>query len=346
MIVSLLAALTACSSAANPPLTGQPLASTNRAPFARAHGATVPAGFTLKTLAKGTKKMYNPDPIVVQGKFVYVSFQNATQPTGTGGNSTIAQFNTSGKLLQTIAVPGRCDGMRWNPYTNLMWITVNEDANSSMFTWNPAKSGASAVTPYKWSSAKHGGGYDDLAFTTGKAFVAASNPKLNAAGKNLGPAMVMATLNGTTAVVKPVLMGNAKAKNIVTGQTETLNITDPDSMTVTPTGAVLLVSQGDSDILFIQNPGLSNQSVSVLPVGTQLDDTVYATTKNGLLYVVDAVANAIYTIRGPLVAGGLYTEAPSDSGVAGFAGMVNPTTGTVTPMFTGFGSPTGLFFAK
>ncbi|MFY9632219.1 MAG: hypothetical protein WAJ94_11490 [Candidatus Cybelea sp.] len=44
--------------------------------------------------------------------------------------------------------------------------TRGEDANSSMFTWDPALGN---IAQYDFSSAKHGGGYDDLAFEGNKA---------------------------------------------------------------------------------------------------------------------------------------------------------------------------------
>lgn len=307
-----------------------------------AHGVTAPKGFKVRRFASGTSKQYNPDPIVVEGKYVYVAFQNATQPTGTGGNSTIVQYSLTGKQLQSIQVSGRCDGMRWNPATSVMWITVNEDANSSMYTWDPNKLGS--LTHYAFSSANHGGGYDDLAFTGGKAFIAASNPKLNAAGINTGPALVGVTLSGSTAAVTPVLSGNASAKDLISGQTVTLNLTDPDSLTVAPNGDVLLVSQGDAELVWIHKAGGTGQTVTRLLVGTQVDDTVYATKRNGTFYAVDEAANHIYTIRGALVPGTIYTEAPSDSGVAGFIGSVSTSTGIITPLIVGFQSPSGLDF--
>jgi hypothetical protein len=60
---------------------------------------------------------------------------------------------------------------------------------------------------------------------------------------------------------------------------------------------------------------------------------------------VDGPANAIYQVRGAFTAGTVFTEAPSDSGVAGFVGTVDLKTGTITPIAIGFKSPTGLLFA-
>lgn len=297
--------------------------------------------YVKSVFVRGTDKRYNPDPIVWLNNSLFVAYQNATGPTGTGGDSTIVQYDRKGRAIQAIKVPGRCDGMRWDPYTNLMWITVNEDANSSMFTWNPT---SGSVVNYKFSSAKHGGGYDDLAFSNGAAFIAASNPKLSKRGINTHAAIVGVVLNGSVAQVTPVLMGDAEATDITTGKSVKLNLTDPDSMTVAPNGDVVLVSQADSEVVWVHSPGSSSQSVSRLLVGTQLDDTVYATQSQGTLYVADAKRDVIYTIPGRFQAGGLYTEAPSDSKVRGFVGKVDTTYGTVTPIVTGFGSPTGLLF--
>lgn len=337
-LTAAILALSACSrSGSLPVVSGAP-----PAPPAVAEPAVLaPHHDKVSIFARGNSKHYNPDPIVFQNNSIYVAFQNATQPTGTGGKSAIVEFDNRGKMVRQLGVKGRCDGMRWNPSTHRMWITVNEDANSSMFTWDPS---SGALKHYAFSSAQHGGGYDDLAFVGGKAFIAASNPKLDPNGINKGPAVVSAVLKGDTAEVTPVLMGDAQATDIPTGKKVRLNLTDPDSMTVAPNGDVLLVSQADSEIVWIHDAGKASQSVSRLLVGTQLDDTVYATQRDGEFFVVDAKRNVIYSIRGRMRAGGLYTEAPDDSYVKGFVGVVDPKTGAVTPTITKFKSPTGLIF--
>jgi hypothetical protein len=113
---------------------------------------------------------------------------------------------------------------------------------------------------------------------------------------------------------------------------------------VAPNGDVLLVSQADEEIVFIHQARTKSQSVSHLPVGTQLDDTVYATKGRGYFCVVDQKRNIVYSIAAGMRAGGLYTETPDDSGVRGFVGTVDKKTGGIRPIITGFGSPTGLTF--
>jgi|SRR5580692_457667 hypothetical protein len=332
--VAIVIALAGCSGTGSIPLTGA--AGAPAMPT-----VTAPKQFTVSVFVRGDSKHYNSDPVEFAKDSLYVAYQNATQPTGTGGKSTIVQYDSGGKAVGQIELKGRCDGMRWDSYTNLMWLTVNEDANSSMFTWDPS---SGKVTHYDFSSAKHGGGYDDLAFEGHQAFVAASNPKLNAKGINTGPALVSVVLSGETAEVTPVLMGDAEATDIPTGKKVRLNLTDPDSMTVAPNGDVLLVSQADEEIVFIHAAETKSQSVSRLLVGTQLDDTVYSTQSSGYFYVVDQKRNIVYLIAGGMRAHALYTETPNDSGVRGFVGTVGKKTGGVRPIITGFGSPTGLTF--
>jgi hypothetical protein len=343
--VALLLFIAACSQSANiPGGAGQALPQLGARSAATFDGITQAArsGYHVSVFVRGTDKRYNPDPIVWVNGFLFVAYQNATGPTGSGGDSTIVQYNRKGNAIASTKVPGRCDGMRWNPYTNIMWITVNEDGNSSMFTWDPI---SGALVHYTFSEASHGGGYDDLAFSNGMAFIAASNPKLTKKGINKHQAIVSVVLNGSVAQVTPVLMGNAQATDIPTGQMVQLNLTDPDSMTVAPNGDVLLVSQADSEIVWVHNAGSPSQSVSRLLVGTQLDDTVYAAQNKGLFYLADSKRNVIYTIGGRFKSGGLYTEAPDDSKVRGFVGLVDTSYGSITPIVTGFRSPTGLVFA-
>ncbi|HYZ17342.1 MAG TPA: hypothetical protein VE591_13115 [Candidatus Acidoferrum sp.] len=300
-----------------------------------------PATYTVAIFAMGSGGNTNPDAIFARGGFVYVAFQNATTATGGGGNSTIVQYDTSGKVVRSIQVPGHCDGMRYNPYTRLVWLTVNEDANSALYTWKPS---TGALVRYTFSAAAHMGGYDDLAFTGNKAFIAASNPSL-AQGINSAPAIVSVELSDGVAKVTPVLYGNQTATDISTGKTVSLNLTDPDSMTVDPNGDLVLVSQADKELIFVHDPGGPDQKVSVLVASTQLGDTVWSTDPDGTLYVVDQPKNVIYKVRGALTAGTIFTETASDApGTPSIVGTVDGKTGTVTPILRGFGSPSGLIF--
>ena len=304
-------------------------------------------GYTVGLFAKGTSTYYAPDAVEVDGSHIFVDYQNNSVKDGSDNSkmSTIVEYNRDGSVAKTFSVPGHSDGMRVDPSTHLLWVTSNEDANPLLMTIDTT---SGAITNYTLAPTVHGGGYDDLAFLNGKTFIACSNPNLDANGNNVFPALDQVTLQGSKATVTPVLMGNATAMDTLAKTTVTLNEVDPDSLTIDQQGNLVLVNQAGSELVTIQNPGTPTQQVSRIPVGDQLDDTVWATTGQGELLVADGTLNAIFTVRTQFAVGTLnksiYTEAPNDSGTSSFLGTVDPTTGFVTPVVIGLGKPTGLYF--
>lgn len=301
--------------------------------------------YDVSIFAQGNKAYYNPDSVDVAGKYIFIGYQNTTAKDGTDHKtSTIVQYTRQGKVVHTFSVPGHCDGMRYNSTTHLLWTTSNEDGNPNITTINPD---TGKVTLYQVPAAPHGGGYDDVLFIKGQAFIAASNPTLNSAGVNVFPAIDKVELKNGKAIFTPVLYGNATATDVTTNQSVTLNLTDPDSMTLDNQGNLILDDQADAQIITVRNPGTAQQSVTRLPVGTQVDDSIWIPAKEGKLLVVDGKANTIYSVtidKTDFAKGTIFTEAPSDSGVAGFVGKIDPKTGTISPVIIGLNSPTGLMF--
>lgn len=302
-------------------------------------------GYDISVFAKGTKTYYNPDSVEVAGKYVYVGYQNTTAKDGTDNKtSTIVQYTKSGDFVRAISVLGHCDGLRYDPYTHLLWATSNEDGNPRLVTIDP-KNGK--VTPYQLAKTPHGGGYDDMAFVNGAAFIAASNPTLNSAGVNVFPALDKVTLSNGKATLTPVLYGNATATDALTGQKVTLNLTDPDSISIDTKGNLVLDSQGDAALISLHNPGTSSQTVTSLTVGTQVDDTQWIPTAKGRLIIADTKGDVLYTVshdKAGFTPGSIYTEAPGDSAVNSFVGTLDPKTGFITPVIIGLVSPSGLNF--
>jgi hypothetical protein len=347
LLVIPLAAACSTSPATTPTPTATTAANTDpnvsTAAAESLRGVIAPPGWTITLWAVGGPgTFYNPDAIEVDGNHVWVGFQNTTAKDGTDTKtSTIVEYTMAGAIVKSWPVPGHTDGVRVDPTTHLVWVTSNEDGNPRLNIIDPT---SGSVTPYALAKTVHGGGYDDLAFVNGVAYIACSNPTLNAAGNNVFPAIDRVTLNGGTASVTPVLMANAAATDVVASASTTLNLTDPDSMTVDLQGNLVLVSQGDSAILQIKNPGTPQQTVLETKVGTQLDDTVWATASTGRLFITDAGTNSIYTLKWHGTRGTVITQAPNDSGVIGFVGTVNMVTGFITPIVTGFIKPTGMVF--
>jgi hypothetical protein len=353
--VLVLPVAAACSSTSSPSPTASVAASTTGANVSTASaqsldGIIAPAGWTITRWAVGYAGAYwNPDSVEVDGNHVWVGYQNTTAKDGSDTKtSTIVEYSIGGTVIKTWSVPGHNDGLRVDPTTHLVWASSNEDGLPRLNIIDPT---SGSVTPYTLTPTVHGGGYDDMAFSNGVAYIACSNPTLNAAGANVNPAIDKVTLSGGTATMTPVLMGNATATLLAAGalaltppSTTTLNLTDPDSMTFDLQGNLVLVSQADNAILQIQNIGTPQQKVLETMVGTQLDDTVWTTTGSGRLFVADGGRNAIYTLQWKGARGTVITQAPNDSGVISFVGTVNMTTGAVLPIVTGFVKPTGMVF--
>lgn len=309
------------------------------------YGLAVLPGYQVSLFASSTSSYTNPDAVEVDNGHVFIDYQNTTAKDCTDTNSsTVVEYTMAGKVVKTFRVPGHSDGMRADPSTHLLWTTSCEDGNPKMAVIDPS---SGTVTPYTFAKTPHGGGYDDLYFLGGMTFLAASNPTLDSSGHNPYPAVDQITLSNGQAVLKPVLMGNAPATNTTTSPASkvTLNLTDPDSLSTDGKGDLVLVSQADSELIILKNPGTAQQSVNVISVGTQFDDTVWATATQGRLLVSDAVSGNTYWLSpSHFAAGAIYTEMPNDSGVASAVGVVDPSTGIVTPIAVGFGSPSGMLF--
>jgi hypothetical protein len=299
-------------------------------------------GYSVSLFARGTMAYTHPDSIVVSGDRVWIDYQNVTSKTGDDGkSSTIVEYNREGKALRTVSILGHSDGLRLNPYTHVLWAMVNEDGNPALYSIDPH---TLAVAKYSLAT-PHGGGYDDIAFLNGKAFVTASNPKLDANGVNIFPALVTVVLKPDhTTTLGTVLAGNASAFDTVNQVKVTLNEVDPDSLSIDSHGQLVMVNQSGAEVVTIKNPGAANQVVTTMPVGSQLDDTVWATSHEGRLFVVDGSQNATYIVRTAFVPGTVYTQTPDDSGVTGLLGTIDQITGRIHPVAIGLGKPTGMVF--
>jgi hypothetical protein len=304
------------------------------------------AGFHVCLFTAATTTANHPDSVVVSGSNVFVGWQNITAKDGTDTKtSTITEFTLHGKLLKSWSIRGHNDGLRMNPSTHLLWAMCNEDGSPRLFTIDPTVSGASAVKEYTLPKTPHGGGFDDIQFVNGLSLIDASNPTLNAAGNNVFPALYKVQLSGTRASLTPVLKGGAKATTInLPVSTVTLPLTDPDSMMIDPQGDLVLDSQGDSQMLFIKQVGTPQQKVSVLTVGTQVDDSVFPSTSKGCVIVADNNSGVYSICSSVWVPGVPYAAAPNDSTVIGFIGTISMSNGAITPIVVGIANPHGMAF--
>jgi len=303
----------------------------------------VKTGFNLAVFATAPTGMSAPDSLIVTPTSVWIAYGNGVPPDGSSGSSNIVEYSRMGQILRTLTVAGHNDGLRLYPKTGMIWAMQNEDANPNVVMIDPATGAQSA--PVSVTSV-NGGGYDDMAFINGVAFVSASNPALNGKGVNTHPALVWfrQDMAGGFTPVK-LLNGNAPAFDVETRQHITLNLTDPDSMTVTPSGDVLLDSQGDGLLVLMRVTTKTGPLAKAIKLsGTaQVDDTAFATTASGTLYVADRDANTVYTISSTKFVAGEPYSAGNDA-TTGFVSQLSLETGDLSPIVTGLVSPHGMVF--
>ncbi len=309
-------------------------------------------GYSISVFAKGVVGKYTaPDSLAVIGDHVYIGYGDGNDPTGEDGKSNmIVEYTKDGRKTFSFTVIGHNDGLKVNPYTHTIWAMQNEDANPNLVIFDPK---TRSQRQYTFATPPpNGGGYDDIVFRNGEAYFSASNPAHN---PNAAPAIVKAKFVGDVIEVSPVLEGTASAIDVVTGAQVTLNLQDPDSMTLTPSNNILLDSQGDSELILVRKPG-KNQSVLQIPLtspfGTpQVDDTLFIPSDDGFMLVSDTPANTTYVIRKTeFIPGTAYSAgvgAANSAGVTpGFVGRLDLDFGQLTPIVTGLNSPHGLAFVK
>lgn len=308
--------------------------------------------FNERVFVRGSSRLYNPDALIVTKHYVFVDYQNASDTSNTA--SRIVKYNRSGVALGSVEVLGRCDGMRWNPYTRRIWALVNNDGLNGSPPRQPAlyviDPKSLHATLYRFGTRQpHGGGYDDLAFVGGRAFVSASSPTLNGSGVNDKPAVVELRLERGEADIRPILYGNAVGYNVSTGKTERLNITDPDSLAVDARNDLILISEGDAQVVTIRNPGVAAQQVFRVGTGTQLDETAFPASTHGTFYIADTTLDVVYAVEATFPNGSAFSEAALGAPVQSFVGALDPSTGTLTPLLTvrdGILDPTTLIFTS
>ena len=308
-------------------------------------GPSAQPPYSLSVFAQGTDKYSQPDSIVQWRDTILVGFQNHVAKDGTDGkSSTIVQYSLSGKVLRTFSVPGHNDGLRIVGEDDL-WALQNEDANPNLVVIE-LESGHQKM--YTFAPTVHGGGYDDMVVKNGRVLMTASNPNLNGAGVNVFPALVTASLHGGMVDVQPVLNGDASAVDIPTGTTVTLNLTDPDSLTVDPRGNVVLNSQGDAELVFIRNPfsaaaTVGHLGITVAGTAATVDDTAFASSARAFMLFSDVMGDTVYRLDSAPF-GFEPGTAYSTSDTLGIVGILNLDNGVLTPIATGFQSTRGMIF--
>jgi hypothetical protein len=312
------------------------------------------APYTITTFATGTDTVFAPDSVTFSATNVFIGYGNGGAPDGSGGAmSNVVEYDFKGNMIKDFSVVGHNDGLRYNPRENNLWALQNEDGNATLKIID-LKNGDQ--TTYDLGTGPHGGGYDDIDFNNSSVYLSASAPTIN---PNTAAAIVSLKVTGKKFALATILNGNATVTNVLTGESETLNLQDPDSMIVDPYGELVMTSQGDGELIVVQHPGLPCQNAFVIPLSsepgpgpaeTQLDDTVFTTQPAGELLVADKNLNAVYAITAPYFAAAAYSAVQvfvpptAANPTTSFVSETDLTTGVVTPIVNGMGNPGGMAF--
>jgi hypothetical protein len=323
-----------------------------------AASAQAPPTVSVSTFATGSAvSASQPDSITDGAGSIWVEYGNGADSTGASGSSTIVRYSTGGVVQNTYTIAGLVDGLKFNPVTGMVWALQNNDGNSTLSIINPTISNPTTAvsSPLMYQSPSSSRGYDDVAFLGGNVYMSYSNP-----------------VNPTDPVVQMLNQGNTPSgtlttTNILTAQqgglTSSTNEPDIDSLKSTPSGALVLTTEGDGpgtgcsptstcdpvgELTLIKNPGAS-QSVTNVPVTSGgnnvkgIDDVIFPGATSGWLYVAETgSANKIDKVW--------LTGLDPNMAIVAIGGLnevalVDPTTGDVgTVLLSGLSSVHGMDF--
>jgi hypothetical protein len=318
------------------------------------------AAITHPLAGGGREPISNPDDITSLGDRIFVGFQDGVGPQGeasTSGNldSTIVEFDRDGHELAQWDVAGKADGVTADAQTGQVIVTVNEDANSSVYLINPQP--GSTPVQYQYSvPLPSAGGTDAISVYHGTVLISASAPGTTGSGAPQAgyPAIYevwfdqsshIAYINGLFGDEAPALVANTSSPSY--GTFESLGLTDPDSNEVVPdyaqrfAGDFMLTSQGDQEQIYYSSPW---QPLAVLSLTASVDDSAWPSDGDDVLYTTDNSANRIIEVTGPFQRGSeIAAVTPCDSNSApstcpgpgypaNYLGSIDPRTGAITQL--------------
>jgi hypothetical protein len=327
---------------------------------------SAPPAFKVKVFAGAPSGATSgPDDIAWLNGHVYVGWQNGVGPKGqasTGGATTsvVVEYSKKGKPVAKWTLIGKVDGLGADTPRHMIVATVNEDGNSSLYTIRPSRPKAAryAYAPSPDAKGKSavstGGGTDSVTVIGTKILIAASAPTHS--GRT---ATFWVKLSGTTATLKPTFADNARATDVLTGNTVKLHLTDPDSNGVVPGvagvfgGDYMLDSQADQELIFARGIGghvsLQRLQLSWDPTGKPagVDDVRFAKKAGETLYIVDNGATKIYSVKGPWLPGDAVASMDTigTKSAGSMVASLNLGSGALDPLITGLKAAKGLLFA-
>jgi hypothetical protein len=268
-----------------------------------------------------------PDSVTAGNGSIWVAYTNGADSTGLPGkNSVVVQYDTSGNVQHSYSLPGYVDGLKINPSNGKIWAMQNQDGNSTLTIIDPISNTAGPAIPYSVTSTTRG--YDDVVFTGSSTYLSYTNPSAAT------DPIIQQLMNGSNPLTfsSTILTMTATGTNLATGLTGTVTATDPDSMKLSNTGALMLTSGADGQLVFVTVPGGSVSFLQLLNPAmaavSGLDDAIFPNSINGTFYVTDTGNNRVLAIHATgMTAGSLLANV----GSLNEFGIVNTSTGVVSP---------------
>ena len=330
-------------------------------------------GFTVRQIVNGTKLHHHymvsgtrkteplsqPDDLTHFGAFLFTAFQNGVGPQGepsTDGNtnSTVVEFTPSGRVIRQWDIKGKCDGLTADPALGKLIATVNEDANSSLYTIDPlARTGG--IQHYAYNEPlPHNGGTDAITIyrgadrhqRLGSRHHRRARPAADLSGRLFGRPRhePRRHRHPRCSATRPAPRSPTSAPG--RGTKVKLALTDPDSNFAVPWGAPRfagdfeLTSQGDKQQIYAQSRDGALRLL-VLNLSQSVDDTAWI-TGNGQLFAADHDGDTVDRVNGDFKAGSIFVAVtPCDAGNApptcpapgfppNYLGTLGPWTGHVS----------------
>ena len=173
--------------------------------------------------------------------------------------------STAAQSRHEYAVSGLVDGLKVDPVTGMVWALQNNDGNATLSFINPTTnlvSGPLAYAPPYVYGSNSTRGYDDVAFLDGKVYLSYTNPV------NPRDPVVQMLNNGNNP------SGPLTTTTILTASQTGIPAPDIDSLKATPSGQLVLTSEGDgpgtgnpvAEFTLISHPGAANQTERTVAV--------------------------------------------------------------------------------
>ena len=153
--------------------------------------------------------------------------------------------------------------------------------------------------------------------------------------------------------IEPAFPGAPKIADLTNGKIETLNLTDPDSITLAPNGDFVMTSQDDGELIFIHKPSATAATGGVLHLldNAKVDDTTFVTADKGFLLAADTAADVVYKVTAAKWTVGVAFSAMSGvdatktaKAIPGFVGALDQKTGKLNAIVADMDAPHGLIF--